>query len=424
MTKLVVVVVLAVGAAGAYYYSRPADAESGANAAAGAAGAPGAGGAGGRTSGRGSGRPSLTVDTATATRHEVLEYVNVVGNLIGQATVDVVPRVAGRIESLPVKLGDRVNKGQLIAKIEDRELQQQVKQVEQNVLVNNATVTQRESDLQLRKTTLDRQKSLLAQGLATRQTIEDAEAAHNSAVAAVELAKAQLGQTQARLEELRITLSNTNILSPVDGFIGRRNLDQGAFAGANTPIVSVVDISTVRLISNLVEKDFKRVKGGVLALIEVDAFPGEQFTGVVSRVAPVFDAATRTASMEIEVPNPGYRLKPGMFARVKLTVDRRPDALTVPRNAVVDSEGKRGVFLVDGQAAKFQPVTTGLQDNERIEILEGLKEGTRVITTGALALRDGDKITPMNMPGREGGRSGGRSGSGAPGTGSGRGGRI
>jgi RND family efflux transporter MFP subunit len=424
MTKLVVVVVLAVGAAGAYYYSRPADAETTANAATGAGGAPGAGGAGGR--GRGSGRPSLTVDTATATRHEVIEYITVVGNLIGQATVDVVPRVAGRIDSLPVKLGDRVNKGQLIAKIEDRELQQQVKQVEQNVLVNNATVTQRESDLQLRKTTLERQKSLLAQGLATRQTVEDSDAAYSSAVAAVELAKAQLGQTQARLEELKITLSNTNILSPVDGFIGRRNLDQGAFAGANTPIVSVVDIRTVRLISNLVEKDFKRVKSGVTALIEVDAFPGEQFTGSVSRVAPVFDSATRTASMEIEVPNPGYRLKPGMFARVRLTVDRRPDALTVPRNAVVDSEGKRGVFLVDGQTAKFQPVTTGLQDNERIEILEGLKEGTRVITTGALALRDGDRITPMNMPaGREGGsRSGGRAGTPSPAAGTGRGGGL
>jgi RND family efflux transporter MFP subunit len=423
MKKIVLVVVLAVGAAGAYYYSRPADVEGAANPAIGAAGTP-PGGGGATKGGRGSGRPSLTVDTATATRHEVIEYITVVGNLIGQATVDVVPRVAGRIESLPVKLGDRVTKGQLIAKIEDRELQQQVKQVEQNVLVNNATVTQRESDLQLRKTTLDRQKELLSRGLATRQTIEDAEAAHNSAVAAVELAKAQLGQTQARLEELKITLSNTNIISPVDGFIGRRNLDQGAFAGANTAIVSVVDIGTVRLVSNLVEKDFKRVKAGVVALIEVDAFPGEQFTGIVSRVAPVFDSATRTASMEIEVPNPGYRLKPGMFARVKLTVDRRPDALTVPRNAVVDSEGKRGVFLVDGQSAKFQPVTTGLQDNERIEILEGLAEGTRVITTGALALRDGDKITPMNMPGkegREGGRNGGRSDGGAPGPGRGAG---
>jgi HlyD family secretion protein len=376
---------------------------------------PGAGG------GRGSGRPALTVDTAAAVRHEVIEYITVVGNLIGQATVDIVPRVAGRLDSISAKLGDRVTRGQMVAKIEDRELLQQVKQIEQNVMVNKATVTQRQSDLQLRKTTLARQQELLSRGLATRQTVEDAEAGFNSAVAAVELATAQLGQTQARLDELKITLSNTTVVSPVDGFVGRRNLDQGAFAGANTAILSVVDISTVRMVSNLVEKDFKRVTPGVQALVEVDAFPGEQFAGVVSRVAPVFDAATRTASMEIEVPNPGYRLKPGMYARVRLTVDRRPDALTVPRNAVVDSEGRRGVFLIDGQTAKFQPVTTGLQDNERIEILEGLAEGTRVITTGALALRAGDRITPMNMPGQGRGRTGGGRNGGTPGAGAGTG---
>jgi len=416
MKKIVVVAFLVVGAAGAWYFTRSQGVAGAAGAGSTAPGTPGA------TGGRGgSGRPALTVDTAPVSRHAVTEYVTVVGNLIGNATVDIVPRVAGRLDSITAKLGDRVARGQQIAKIEDRELQQQVKQVEQNVLVNNATVTQRQSDLQLRKTTLDRQKELLSRGLATRQTIEDAEAAHNSAVAAVELAQAQLGQTQARLDELKITLSNTTILSPVDGFISRRNLDQGAFAGANTAIVSIVDIATVRLISNLVEKDFKRVTAGVTALIEVDAFPGEQFTGTVSRVAPVFDAATRTASMEIEVPNPGFRLKPGMFARVKLTVEVRPNALTVPRNAVVDSEGQRGVFLVDGQTAKFQPVRTGLQDDERIEILEGLAEGTRVITTGALALRAGDRITPMNMPGQRGGGSAGQ-GSSAPAAGTGRGG--
>ncbi len=413
MKQLVVVVLLIAGSVGAWYFTRSQDVVG----ASGSGAAPGAAGAFGRGAGRGSGRPALTVDTAPATRREVIEYVTVVGNLIGNATVDIVPRVAGRLDSITAKLGDRVTRGQQIAKIEDRELQQQVKQIEQNVLVNDATVTQRESDLRLRKTTLDRQKELLSRGLATRQTIEDAEAAYSSAVAAVELAKAQLGQTQARLDELKITLSNTTIVSPVDGFIGRRNLDQGAFASANTAIVSVVDIATVRLISNLVEKDFRRINAGVTAQIEVDAFQGEQFTGTVSRVAPVFDAATRTASMEIEVPNPGYRLKPGMFARVKLTVEVRPDALTVPRNAVVDSEGQRGVFLVDGQSAKFQPVTTGLQDNERIEILSGLIEGTQVITTGALALRTSDRITPMNIPGERGGRLGGRTGGDAtPGT--------
>jgi membrane fusion protein (multidrug efflux system) len=96
--------------------------------------------------------------------------------------------------------------------------------------------------------------------------------------------------------------------------------------------------------------------------------------------------------MEIEVPNPTGRLKPGMYARISLTVGTRENALVVPRNAVVDVEGKRGVFVPQGNRAQFRTVETGLQDETRVEITEGLPEGARVITTGALALRDGDPI--------------------------------
>jgi RND family efflux transporter MFP subunit len=206
------------------------------------------------------------------------------------------------------------------------------------------------------------------------------------------VAESQQQQTQARIDELKITLSNTVVAAPVDGFVSRRNLDPGGFAGANTVILSVVEIATVRLVANLVERDFKRVQAGVEAMVTVDAFPGEQFRGVVSRVAPVFDPATRTATMEIEVPNPGFRLKPGMYARVRLTVERHPNALTVPRNALVDYEGRRGVFVLDQDVARFRPVTTGLQDADRTEIVDGLTDGDRVITTGALALRDGDRV--------------------------------
>src|SRR5262249_20174927 len=202
-------------------------------------------------------------------------------------------------------------------------------------------VTQRESDLQVAKTTFDRIRTAYEKQLQSKQSLEDAEARYNSAMGAVSVSKAQASQTQARIDELKITLANTNILSPVDGFVGRRNLDPGAFAGTNTIIVSVVDISNVRLVANLVEKDFRRVTAGVDAQVEVDAFPGERFRGQVSRMAPVFDPATRTAAMEIEVPNPGFRLKPGMYARVKLAAERRSNALVIPRNAIVDIEGQR-----------------------------------------------------------------------------------
>jgi RND family efflux transporter MFP subunit len=345
----------------------------------------------------------MTVDMAPASRHDLTDYITVVGNLIGEATVDVVPRVAGRIESIGVQLGDRVSKGQQIVKIEDRTIREQIKQAEASLETNKATVISRQNDEKVAASVLARMKAQDQAGLVSKQALEDAESRHNAAMSQVTVAQSQQMQTQARIDELKITLNDTSVISPVDGFVSRRLLDPGAFAGANTVILSVVDIGTVRMVASLVEKGFKKVTPGVEAVVEVDAFPGEQFRGVVRRVAPVFDPATRTAQMEIEVPNPGFRLKPGMYARVRLTVDQRPNALTVPRAAVIDTDGKRGVFLVDeGQTAHFREIRTGLQDGERVEVLEGLAEGERVVTTGALALRDGDRVALVGQGQRQG----------------------
>jgi len=414
---LVVLLVGAVGAGGWYYYRAGETGASAAGSKEASADAGRGGAAGGRRGGRG-GAVAMTVDTASVGRHEIAEHISVVGNLIGEATVDVVPRLAGRLETVNVRMGDRVAHGQIVAKMDDRDVREQMAQAMANLEVNRATLRTRESDLKAASLTLERQKTMLAAGLSSKQNFDDSDARYSSALAQLDVAKAQVSQTEARIEELKVTLGNTSILSPVDGFVGKRNLDPGAFAGTNSPVVSVVDIGTVRLVANLVEKDFRRVHRGLEAVVEVDAFPGEQFTGKVSRVAPVFDAATRTATMEIEIPNPGFRLKPGMYARVSLTVDRQPDALTVPRNAVVDLEGKRGVFVIENQVAKFHPIRSGLQDGDRVQILEGATEGQRVVTVGATAIKDGDRVQLTGAAGGRGGRegrSGGGRGEGRPG---------
>lgn len=356
-------------------------------------------------------RPPMTVDVARTRRETVAEHITVVGNLIGAATVEVVPKVSGRLQSVSVRLGDPVRKGQALAQVEDREVREQVRQAEASFEVARATVRQREADLKFAQTALDRSRSLFSRNLLPRQTLDDAEARNQAAEAQLDLARAQFNQSQARLDELRITLANTTIPSPVDGFVAKRNLDTGAFASQNSPVVSVVDLSTVRMVANLIEKDAKRVQAGTEAAVEVDAYPGERFKGRVARVAPVFDPATRTAEMEIEVPNPAGRLKPGMYARVNLTVGVRENALVVPRNAVVDIEGKRGVFVPQQNRASFRAVQTGLQDENRVEITNGLDEGSHVITTGALALRDGDPIQlPGERPRQPGARATGTSG--------------
>ena len=362
----------------------------------------------------------MPVEFAPVARGNVAERVTIVGNLIGAATVEAVPRVNGRLQSVSVRLGDAVRRGQAIAKVEDREIQEQVNQAEAAYKVSQATIRQREADLNLAQTNLERNRSLLERELLPRQTFDDTEARHQAALAQLDLARAQFEQSKSRLDELKINLANTVISSPVDGFVGKRYLDPGASVSPNVPVASIVDIRTVRMVANVVEKDVKRLSIGMPAQVEVDAYPGEKFTGRVARIAPVFDPQTRTAEMEIEVPNGGYRLKPGMYSRVDLTIESRDNAMTVPSNAVVELQGKTGVFVASAPqgpqpasnppaqgataplTAKFQPVQVGIRQGEQVEITSGITEGTQVITTGATALKDGDRIVAAK-PGQSGG---------------------
>lgn len=410
---LILVLVLLAGGMATYYFTgdRTADASG-----AGAGQARGFGGGFGGFGGARGPRPPMTVELVTVSRADMVDQITVVGNLIGAATVDAVPKAAGRLEQVFVRMGDRVSRGQRLAKIEDHEILEQVKQARASYNVSQATIRQREADLKFAQNNLDRSRSLYERQLLPRQTMDDAEARYQAALAQLDLANAQFEQSKARLDELEINLTDTVISAPVDGFIGKRTLDPGASVGPNTSFISVVDIQTVRLVVNVVERDLRRIAAGVAAETEVDAYPGETFQGRVARVAPILDPATRTAQVEIEIPNPTFRLKPGMYARVRFTVENHPKTLVVPTASVVDVSGKIGVFVPESDTAAFRPVKVGIENTELTEITDGLQEGERIVSTGAAALREGDRILLMGgRAGGDGAVTGGRRAGGAGG---------
>ena len=434
MRKFVVIaiVVAVVGGAAAYFgvFSRGGEAASGEQAAAGGRGGaqgggsrgnPGGGGGMGGFGGPPGGGPRvpMTVEVGTVKRGDVAAHLTVVGNLIGLQTVDVAPRTGGRLLSVSVQLGDPVRRGQTIAKVEDREIVEQVNQAEASMNVSRATIRQREADLKVAELNFERSKNLFSRQLLAKQALDDAESRYMAAVAQLDLSKAQQSQNEARLQELKFNLNNTIIASPVDGFIGKRNVDPGAMVNTNTAIVSVVDISRLKLIVNVVERDLRNVTAGDVGVVEVDAYPGEKFNGRIARVAPVLDPATRTASIEIEIPNSGNRLKPGMYARISLTVEERKNTLVAPKNAVIDFESKRGVWQPNAEnRATFVPVSLGIEGPETIEIVDGLKEGDRFVTTGAAAVRNNDQLIIAGEGGARGGPGGpGKMGQGGQGRG-------
>lgn len=418
---IIIIAIVAAAGAGAYYMWRGGDASEAAQAdgrpGGDQSGARGRGGPGG-TGGRGGVRPPMTVELASVTRADMSQEIMVVGNLIGLATVETTPKVNGRLASVSVRLGDRVSRGQRLAKIEDSELLEQIKQAEASFAVAAATIRQREADLGLALTSLDRSRNLYERQLLPKQTLDDAEARYQAAQAQVDLAQAQHQQSRARIDELKIDLSNTVITSPVDGFIGKRTLDQGAWVTPNSVFLSVVEISSVRIVANVVERDLRRISPGLPARVEVDAYPGENFGGRVAHIAPVLDPTTRTAQVEVQIPNSDFRLKPGMYARVNFTIERHDNALVVPVNAIVDYQGKKGVFQPHkderGDVVTFKPVEVGLADQANAEVASGLSEGERIIGTGAAALRDGDRIVlGRSQDGADGPTGGGRSGGAA-----------
>ena len=333
-----------------------------------------------------------TVDISKVRLGPLNEKVFLVGALKPVAQVDVVSKMTGRIDQLQAEIGDWLQKGTLIAKVDEDEVRQQVNRAAAALEVAKASLSQKQTDLEILKKELDRTVELHENQLIPRRDLDTAEARHRGAIAQEKLAEAQIDQAEAELRELRVRLDNTRILAPISGLVGKRHLDNGALVNPSMPVVSLVDLSTMVMEINAPEKDLVKIRTGLEAGIVLDAYPDQKFKGRVIRLSPILDPATRTGSVEIEVPNPKMMLKAEMFARVELDLGTRHNTLLVPREALVSHDQQRGVFKLQDDTARFQPVDAGITQGGEVEVISGLKEGEAVITLGVNLVKNGDKV--------------------------------
>lgn len=333
-----------------------------------------------------------TVAAAPAELGDVRQDVTLVGSLRAEDTVDVTTKMSGRITRMNVNLGDPVRAGQIVAQLEDDELQQQLQQSEASLEVSRAVVDQRQLELRNQQAVLDRAKGLREQGLISAEELEQAQNRHDVARAQLNLAQAQLNQSEAGLRELRIRLDYTRVSAPISGHVGRRHIDAGAFVSPGTPILTLVKLDTVKLIANVPERDVVKLEPGAIGEVTVDALPGRTFQGRVARIAPLFDPQTRTGQVEIEIPNPTGELRAEMFARVDLVLASRIGVLRVPRAALVVKGLQEGVYVVEDGIARYQPVRLGLSQEDWVEVTEGLRAGDLLVTQGANLVNDGDAV--------------------------------
>jgi RND family efflux transporter MFP subunit len=329
----------------------------------------------------------------------IRERVSLVGSLRAKHQVQVTPKVSGRLLEIAVDRGDAVRKGQVIARIEDDELQQQVHRARAALEVSRASAAQRQAELKSVEMEYSRSQSLEREGVISSEQREQVQTRVEVSKAQLNLAEAQVAQAEASLAELEIQLGQTEIKSPLTGVVGERHVDPGALVTSNTPVVLILDLTRLVTVVNVPERDITKIQVGNLAKVVVDAVPGKDLDGRVVRIAPILDPQTRTAPVEIEVPNPTQNLKAEMFARVDLNLTTERETLLIPRDALVYRGNRSGVFVVESDKVRFQVIETGIAEEDRIEVRAGLSEGTTVVTRGANLLKNGDSVQILQQEG-------------------------
>ncbi len=358
----------------------------------------------------GMGTQVVAVETAPVERRSMQDVRLLDGALEAAAGYDVAPRIGGRLRSLRVDIGDTVAPGDLIAVMDDQEAAQDVAEAEAGLRVAEAQLAEARSALESAVRELQRARDLRRQGIVSEAELDAAEAREAAEQSRVQLARAQIEQRRAALAAARVRLSFTEVRADWDGggerWVGERYVDAGSTVAAGEPLVSLLDVDTLRAVTFVTERDYGLLRRGQEAELTVDAYPGRAFDAEIVRIAPRFSPGSRQARVELAVPNREGRLRPGMFARVRIVVGGVEDAPVVPRDAVVRRDGRDVVFAVETSAdgeeavtARMVPVETGVR-RDGVVVIDSPALSGRVITLGQHLLQDGSPIRPVNEDGR------------------------
>jgi RND family efflux transporter MFP subunit len=360
---------------------------------------------------KGGGARVVSVDLTESEVGQVREELLLTGALKPKEQVNVTPQATGRVQETYFRVGDLVTKGDLIAELEDDELQQQVRRAEAAIGVTMASLTQREAEFKNAQATLQRSEDLFKDGLISPQEFEQQKTSVAVFEAQTKLAEAQKTQSEAELRELNIRLAQTKIYAPMSGAVAQRYVDIGALVNPNTPLIQIVNLSTMVTLGNVPERSIGKLRVGNEAIVTVDAIPDEPFKGHVARISPVLDAATRSALIEIDIPNSNRVLKAEMFARIRLDLGSMRAATLIPRDGLVYRGQQPGVYVVEGDRPVFRAIETGMTREDQVEVLANLEAGTTIVGRGATMIREGDRVRAAGAgegPGREQGtRAGG-----------------
>jgi len=321
------------------------------------------------------------------------------GSLEARAEFVVAPKIAGRVEHLAVNISDQVVRGQLVGELDNEEYVQAVAQAKADLAVAEATLVEASNALKIADRELERFTTLRQRGVASESQFDTIKANQLAKQSEVEVMRAQVIRAESALESARIRLGYTRITAGWSGgddtrVVAERYVDEGEMVSANTPLLRIVELDPMTGVVYVSERDYARLQPGQQVQMVTDAYPGEDFSGQIERIAPVFRQSTRQARVELRIVNTDKRLKPGMFIRVTVVLERQVEATVVPEKALTRRDDKEGVFLVDddGRSVLWREVKVGIRNADRVQIEDPNLSGL-VVTLGQQLLDDGSAIT-------------------------------
>lgn len=330
------------------------------------------------------------VKVASVKRCDICVPILSTGTLFPQHESKIGPKISGTIVKVYVDEGDRVKKGQTLAELERESLLIAERQCEASIRVAEAQLKEamaKEENLRKEKARL---ANLFEKKVISRQRYDDIDTVHSMAKTRLEVIRAEIVSCKENLAMAEQKLRDTVIVAPFSGFIVKRFVNQGEYVTTMPPTILflIMNIDMVKTEVGLPELHLASVGMGNPVEITADTFPGVTFKGKISTINPMVDPVSRAFTVKVAIPNRDHRLKPGMFARVKIFPRIHQDALVVPYKAVVWSGGGASVFLLDGDRVSRRRVTVGIDNEREIEVLAGLEEGEEVVIEGHYGMED------------------------------------
>lgn len=299
----------------------------------------------------------------------VADKFEAVGTIEAIEAITVVSEIDATVVGLPFKEGLEIKRGGLIAQLDDSQLAAEVERAEALLAQSQASY--------------DRVKTIVEQKAGAPQDLDDA-------AAALKVAKANLALAKARF-------AKTRIVAPFTGIIGARRVSVGTFLRVGQAITDLANIDAIRVNFSAPERFLSQLSDGGEVTVSTTAYPGYELKGKIIVIEPVVEAATRSARIVARVENPGRKFRPGMSANVSAVLSERPNAITIPNEAIFASGNQSFVFVVkaDSTVARVA-LTLGTRLANVVEVTEGLEPGMKVVRAGHQKLYDGAKVMPIN----------------------------